>query len=210
MVEYPSRHVLGSSRVVFDDEGADAVDIRERTVRRNQFEVHAAAHGSSNCSASSRVLLRPAAISSRPRRIAAIIRNSSEMSSSEASSGSLRNASITACLSVISDSSHSRLSRRRSNFPAAPMFYLIRTPATWPPYLDYCMETLTRSIREAYYRNELSQNRSCLTLTPYSAKLDVCEPIGRNYSAVRSSSEHGQSNTIVSRGGRRTGVRHAL
>ncbi len=182
-------------------------NVREGTVRPNQFEVHALAHDSSNCSASLRVLLRPAAISSRPRRIAAIILNSSEMSSSEASSGSLRNASITACLSVISDSSQSRLSQRRSNITAAPMFYLIRTSEMWPPFLDYCMGTLPRSIREGYYRNLLSKNRSCLTLTPYSAKIDVCERIGRNCSAAGPSSEHGQSQTIVTRSGHGPRVR---
>jgi hypothetical protein len=67
---------------------------------QSYFETHAVAQDSSNCLVSSCVLLRPAAMSARPRRVADIMFNSSVISFREAFSGSLCKASITACLSV--------------------------------------------------------------------------------------------------------------
>jgi hypothetical protein len=101
VVQNPSSHPPCRLRVMPCDVGTNLMKVRDRLVGPDHFEVHALAQDSSNCSASSCVLVRPAATSARPRRMAAIIHNSSVISSSEALSGSLRSASRTACLSVM-------------------------------------------------------------------------------------------------------------
>jgi hypothetical protein len=77
--------------------------IRDRLIGPDYFEVHAVAQDSSRPSTSRCVFVRPAVTSARPRRIAAMMRNSSAISSSEAFSGSLWRASSTACLSVMQE-----------------------------------------------------------------------------------------------------------
>jgi hypothetical protein len=87
--------------VMLREERADVFEIRERGIGPDYFEAHSDAQDSNLRSASSWALVRPAATSSRPRLIAAIIRSSSVISSKEELSGSRWIASITACLSVI-------------------------------------------------------------------------------------------------------------
>jgi|GEM_PF-6279877 len=94
-------HFLCGVRVVLGNVVADLMEIRECVLRPNYFVFHAVAQDSSSCSASSCDFVRPAAISSRPFRIDAIIRNSSEISRRVAFSGSRFSASNTACLSVM-------------------------------------------------------------------------------------------------------------
>ena len=77
------------------------MEVCNRRVGPDYLEVHAVAHESASCSTSSWLLERPATMSARPRRMEAMICSSSVISSSEATSGSLLRASITACLSVM-------------------------------------------------------------------------------------------------------------
>jgi len=94
---YPMR----SLRVAVRDVRAEVTKVRNCRVRPDYLEVHAVAQDSTSRSTSSWLFERPAAISARPRRTDAMMRNSSAISSREAPSGSLARASITACLSVI-------------------------------------------------------------------------------------------------------------
>lgn len=77
------------------------MEVCNRRVGPDYLEVHAVAHEPTSCSTSSWLLERPAALSAPPRRMDAMLCNSSVISSSDATSvGSLLRASITACLSV--------------------------------------------------------------------------------------------------------------
>jgi hypothetical protein len=106
MIENALSHLLSRRRIVPGDERANLTKVRDRLLGPDYLEVHELAQDSNNCSASSCVLIRSAATSDRPRRIAAIICNSSVISSREAFSGSLCKASITACLSVMASRLH--------------------------------------------------------------------------------------------------------
>ena len=101
MVENASAHPSGGLRVLVGDVRADVMEVCNRCVGPDYLGVHAVAQESTSCSTSSWLLERPAAMSARPRRMEAMICNSSVISSSEAASGSLLRASITACLSVM-------------------------------------------------------------------------------------------------------------
>ena len=87
--------------VMNGDVGANVLEINNCSIRPDYFEVHAVAHDSTIFPTSSWLFDRPAAMSARPRRMDAMIRSSSEISSREADSGSLLRASITASLSVM-------------------------------------------------------------------------------------------------------------
>jgi len=100
--EYTTPDSNGRLRVMLGNIVPDALKVRDGRVRPDYLEVHAVAQDSSRCSASSWVFVRPAAMSARPRRTDAMMRNSSVISSREAVSGSLCKASSTACLSVMS------------------------------------------------------------------------------------------------------------
>ena len=101
VVENAAAHPMGCLRIVVRDVGADVLEVCNRRVGPDYLEVHAVAQDSTSCSTSSWLLERPAAMSARPRRMAAMRCNSSVISSREAPSGSLSRASITACLSVM-------------------------------------------------------------------------------------------------------------
>ena len=77
------------------------MEVCNRRVGPDYLEAHAVAQESTSCSTSAWLLERPAAISERPRRMAAMMCNSSVISASDSTSGSLLRASITACLSVM-------------------------------------------------------------------------------------------------------------
>ena len=101
VVENTPAHSLSRLRVVAGDVRADLMEVCNRRVRPDYLEVHAVAHESTSCSTSSRLFERPAAMSARPRRMEAMMCNSSVISSSDATSGSVLRASVTACLSVM-------------------------------------------------------------------------------------------------------------
>ncbi|MCX6978963.1 MAG: hypothetical protein NTX04_13760 [Verrucomicrobia bacterium] len=103
MIENTLSHPCGGLRVVAGDLGAGVVEVCNRRLGPDYLEVHAVAHESTSCSTSAWLLERPAAMSARPRRMEAMMCNSSVISSSEATSGSLLRASITACLSVMKE-----------------------------------------------------------------------------------------------------------
>ena len=101
VVQNTAPHPLRRLGVTPSDVGADVPEVCNCSIRPDYLEVHAVAQDATSCSTSSWLFERPAAMSERPRRIDAMICNSSVISSSEAPSGSLPNASITACLSVM-------------------------------------------------------------------------------------------------------------
>ncbi len=99
--ENSSPHPKSSLGIVPGNVRAKAMQIRDGRVGPNYLEVHAVAQDSASRSTSCWLLLRPAAMSARPRRTAAMMVNSAVISASEAASGNRLSASITACLSVM-------------------------------------------------------------------------------------------------------------
>ena len=101
VIEDAAPHPSCGLRIVVRDVSASLAEIGDGRIGSDYFEVHAVAHESTSCPTSSCGFERPAAMSARPRRMDAMMRSFSVISSSEAHSGSLSRASETACLSVI-------------------------------------------------------------------------------------------------------------
>jgi hypothetical protein len=89
VLKNPVSYPLRGSRIIRGDVGADVVKVLNGSFGPDYFEIHAEAQDSSSFSVSLWLLERPAAISARPRRMASMIRNSSEISSKVTFSGSL-------------------------------------------------------------------------------------------------------------------------